>query len=188
MIEYIALPIIGGLIGWVTNYVAVQLLFRPVKKKKLLFFTLQGVIPKKKKILSKRLSKVVEDHFFTPEDLRDIMGSEEMRDNIIKSIKNYTNKIIKEKVPNMLQGPVLLALNNYLRNNKEKITEEVIKEVNTSFQEQSIAQKIEKKLHEISEKELNRIVRKAMRQELKHIEIMGGIIGFVIGGIQLILI
>jgi len=39
--------LLGAIAGWFTNKIAIYMLFHPVKKRRFLFFSLQGLIPKK---------------------------------------------------------------------------------------------------------------------------------------------
>ena len=49
------LPLIAALIGWLTNLIAVKMLFHPRKSINLGFFSVQGVFPKRQKALAKKL-------------------------------------------------------------------------------------------------------------------------------------
>ena len=60
VIEILAGPVIGGVIGYFTNYIAVKMLFRPLKPVKIGGRTLPftpGIIPKGKPRLAKALGK-----------------------------------------------------------------------------------------------------------------------------------
>ena len=48
MNQLILMTVVGTFIGWITNYIAIKLLFRPYKEINILGFKLQGVIPKRK--------------------------------------------------------------------------------------------------------------------------------------------
>ena len=48
---WITIPAIGGLIGWSTNWLAVKMIFLPVKPRRLLFFRLQGLVPRRQQAL-----------------------------------------------------------------------------------------------------------------------------------------
>ena len=51
--------LIGTLIGWFTNYLAIKLLFRPYKEMNFLFFKIQGLIPKRRAEISLNIADVV---------------------------------------------------------------------------------------------------------------------------------
>ena len=72
MLEYLMPPLIGAVIGYFTNYIAVKMLFRPRREVRLfgrrLPFT-PGAIPKNKPRLARTIGQVVSDTFFTEENL-----------------------------------------------------------------------------------------------------------------------
>ena len=55
----ILLPIIAALIGWLTNYLAVKMLFHPKLPLQVLGFSIQGVFPKRQKQLADKLGSLV---------------------------------------------------------------------------------------------------------------------------------
>jgi len=52
------LPFIAAIIGWVTNYLAIKMLFHPREKINLIFFSLQGIFPKRQKGLYRSKIKI----------------------------------------------------------------------------------------------------------------------------------
>ena len=42
---------IGAMIGWITNYLAIKMLFRPYKEINILGLKIQGLLPKRKQAL-----------------------------------------------------------------------------------------------------------------------------------------
>ena len=72
MWHYIIPPLIGAVIGYCTNYIAVKMLFRPRNEIKVLGHTLPftpGAIPKNKPRLAKAIGEVVETTFFGEETI-----------------------------------------------------------------------------------------------------------------------
>ena len=71
-LHYISGPLIGALIGYCTNYIAVKMLFHPYKEVKLFGLTLPftpGVIPKNKPRLARAIGRAVADVLLTKEDI-----------------------------------------------------------------------------------------------------------------------
>jgi hypothetical protein len=50
-------PVVGAVIGWLTNYVAIKLLFRPHVPFSLLGYQVQGVIPKRRKEIARSMAR-----------------------------------------------------------------------------------------------------------------------------------
>lgn len=71
-LHYLSGPLVGAIIGYFTNYIAVKMLFHPYKKVKLLGFTLPftpGVIPKNKPRLARAIAHAVSDVLLTKQDI-----------------------------------------------------------------------------------------------------------------------
>ncbi len=71
-LHYLSGPLIGALIGYCTNYIAVKMLFHPYKEVKVFGLTLPftpGVIPKNKPRLARAISRAVADVLLTKEDI-----------------------------------------------------------------------------------------------------------------------
>jgi uncharacterized membrane protein YheB (UPF0754 family) len=50
-----AVPFIGAFIGWITNWLAIKMLFHPRKPIKILFITFHGIFPKNKPRIAEKL-------------------------------------------------------------------------------------------------------------------------------------
>ena len=63
------LPFIAAGIGWVTNYLAVKMLFHPRKEVRVLGFQIQGVFPKRQTALAEKLGDLVSEELFSIEEV-----------------------------------------------------------------------------------------------------------------------
>lgn len=71
-LHYLSGPLVGAVIGYFTNYIAVKMLFHPYKEVKLFGLTLPftpGVIPKNKPRLARAIARAVSDVLLTKEDI-----------------------------------------------------------------------------------------------------------------------
>lgn len=96
MWKYIATPIIGAIIGYVTNWIAVKMLFRPRREirvwgKKLPFTP--GVIPRGQGRLARAVGDVVETQLLTPEYMSEKLLSEESE----KEFKNHVQILVDKQ-------------------------------------------------------------------------------------------
>lgn len=88
----IVTPLIGAGIGYVTNYVAVKMLFRPLKPVKIGNFQLPftpGIIPKEKDRLAKGISDIVGERLVTKEAIEQILFSQEVKTALQSKITNF---------------------------------------------------------------------------------------------------
>ena len=79
--SYLWGPLIGGIIGLITNGIAIRMLFRPLKPVKFLGHTLPftpGIIPKEKKRIAKSCGNVVGKVLINEKALSENLLSKEM--------------------------------------------------------------------------------------------------------------
>ena len=89
-------PLIGAVIGYFTNYLAVKMLFRPLRPVKIGSWTLPftpGVIPRGKARLARALGTAVGEHLLTKEDLEQMLLSDGVRQMVTGRIKEEIQKI-----------------------------------------------------------------------------------------------
>ncbi len=71
-LPYIIPPLLGGIIGYVTNYIAIRMLFRPLRAWRILGIRVPltpGIIPAKRGELAIRMGEMVGDHLLTADDV-----------------------------------------------------------------------------------------------------------------------
>ena len=75
---------VGAVIGYVTNYIAIKLLFKPYKPIKLSNITIfpQGVIPREKEALAKKVGNLVKEYILSEEEIKKIVTSDEVKKEI----------------------------------------------------------------------------------------------------------
>lgn len=99
MWHYIIPPLIGAVIGYCTNYIAVKMLFRPRNEIKVLGHTLPftpGAIPKNKPRLAKAIGEVVETTFFGEETVSAQFLSGEAEDNAVAQMVREMDRPISD--------------------------------------------------------------------------------------------
>jgi uncharacterized membrane protein YheB (UPF0754 family) len=191
VLTLLLLAIIGSFIGWVTNKIAIKMLFKPVNPIKILFFEIQGVFPKRQNEIAKSLGKVVENELVGLADIKENLMTDENINRLKEKLKEKFNKIIEENIP-----PVFLAMAGEQIN---LITEKFISEDNEFFKELfeefmssensvDIKKIVEEKINKMDFSMFEKILLELISKELSFIEYLGAILGFVIGIVQGIII
>jgi uncharacterized membrane protein YheB (UPF0754 family) len=127
ILRYAAGPILGAVIGFFTNWLAVKMLFRPYYPKKIgkwqLPFT-PGIIPKRKGALAKAVGKAVGEQLLTQEDLAKAITSEPAKENfcnfVVEKWQTLKTQSVEEVSTNLttseqaqdLQGKMTEAVAN----------------------------------------------------------------------------
>ena len=87
--RFLSGPLIGALIGYLTNWLAVKMLFRPRKALYIGKFHVPftpGVIPRRKGALAKALGKMVSEMLVRKEDLKESLCSESVSRTVAKTV------------------------------------------------------------------------------------------------------
>ena len=103
MFKYIAAPLIGALIGYCTNYIAVKMLFRPRHEKYIFGHKVPltpGAIPKGKSRLAKSVGDVISNHLVTSKDIESKALDSEAENAVVARVIN----ILKLDIDNGLRA------------------------------------------------------------------------------------
>lgn len=195
MIIYILVPLLSALIGWLTNYVAIRMLFRPYKPIKMGFFVLHGLIPKRHEALARQIAKTVEMHLVNADD---IIGNLTEAKNLEK-IRSFLDEKIETFINTRLFtfNPMIAAfINDEIKQEIKRILVEELVELfpliikqwgDVLDQSLDIEKMVFEKISGFDLHQLESIILSIAGKELKAIEVWGAVIGFLIGLIQLLL-
>ena len=190
IIRILILAIIGGLIGYITNVIAIKLIFRPINPIKIpkLNIEIIGMIPKRKTEIATNIAKVVEEQFISVDEITDNIITEQDKQHIIDYIKVRVKLILSEKmtlipstIRNLVQNYVSEIIEDEIREGIDELSEEMIIKTKNRI---NIKEIIEDKINELDLYELETIILQIVKNELRHIEVLGLILGFFIGIVQ----
>ncbi|HEY8421900.1 MAG TPA: DUF445 family protein [Thermoclostridium sp.] len=194
IVKLLLLAAVGGFIGWITNYIAIKLLFRPYKPVKLLFgYKLQGVIPARKPELAVSIGNVIEKQLLAPEEILTNLVSDKDINVLKEAIVTNVIKILKDKLPGFLHGftdkTIKKQLESFMEKDGERYIREMINNMITGAAGNiKISEMVVEKINGLDLVSFESIVLSVVNKELKHIEYLGGILGFMIGLLQGIIV
>lgn len=113
--KFIIPIVVGAIIGYVTNWLAIKMLFRPYNKKKFLGVDIPftpGVIPKEKSRIAKSVGETIGEHLLSPEIVASALSGEKAKDQIEAWFKDNINRL-KEYDRSIKDTVISLAGNNY---------------------------------------------------------------------------
>ncbi|WP_282192394.1 DUF445 domain-containing protein [Romboutsia ilealis] len=190
IIRILILAIIGGLIGYITNVIAIKLIFRPINPIKVPIFNIEiiGMIPKRKKEIAINIGRIVEEQFLSIDEITNNLVTEQDKEYIIDYIKVKIKRILNEKmvlipstIRSLVQNYISEIIEDEIREGIDELCEEMIAKASNRI---NIKEIIENKINELDLYELEIIILQIVKNELRHIEILGLILGFFIGIVQ----
>jgi len=190
IIRILILAVIGGLIGYITNVIAIKLIFRPINPIKIPILNIEiiGMIPKRKLEIASNVAQVIEEQFFCFDDIIENIITEQDKQNIIDYIKVRIKLVLNEKL-GLIPSSIRALVQNYIseiiedeiRCGVDELSEELIIKANNRI---NIKEIVENKINELDLYELETIILQIIKNELKQIEVLGLILGFFIGIVQ----
>ena len=190
--KLVIMVIISAAIGWITNWVAIKMLFRPHNEINLGLFKIQGLIPKRRAEIGVGIADVIQNELISIKDVIANIDREEFSkrlNDLIDDVleKNLKTKV-KEKFPVMqmffsdkMAKDVSNTIKGIVMENQEKIFE-----IFSNYAEENIdfSTIIKDKISNFSLDKLEEIINGLAKKELKHIEVIGAILGAFIGLVQ----
>lgn len=182
------IPFISALIGWFTNYLAVKMIFRPKEEINILGIKIQGLIPKRKHDLAEKIGETVEKELISHQDIHDAVNTEDFREEILNSVMTAIDKFINEKlgsnpiVAMMLSGDAATSIKDMLKGELRGILPDMMENMFEKVESRLNFKEIVKgKIDDFELDKLEQIIYNIAAKELKAIEILGGVLGFIIG-------
>ena len=192
MKQLLVMVLISGAIGWITNWVAIKMLFRPHKEINFGLFKIQGLIPKRKAEIGTGIASIIQNELISVKDVISNIDREEFSKRLNSLIDDVLDKNLKKKVKEkfpLLQmffsDKVAKDVGNTIKDivmeNQEKIFE-----IFSNYAEENIDFEviISDKISNFSLDKLEEIITLLAKKELKHIEVIGAVLGVLIGAIQ----
>ncbi|MDF1644170.1 MAG: DUF445 family protein [Pseudomonadales bacterium] len=182
---YVLPPIVGAIIGAVTNDVAIRMLFRPYAARyigKLRVPFTPGLIPRERHHISESIADTFVAHVFSNNDVAELF----LTDSVKEQLKTKVDELLGQlgsllKINDAMLGMAKTMAGNYMITEIGKIAEHV------GDDSDEIKQRIQEKIDELDVATLEELVMGFSRKQFRHITWFGALLGFMIGVVQVLL-
>ncbi|MCB9872021.1 MAG: DUF445 family protein [Planctomycetes bacterium] len=184
---WLAIPAVGGVIGYVTNRLAVRMLFRPVKPVRILGLRLQGLIPRRQADIAKSIGHVVGTHLLRHDDIARGLS----RLDLEKLVGDALDTGLAPKIAELRGLPLIggFLTDDRIQDLRRSVLKGVMANKERLFASLEKALESDLDVHELVESKvaafpvhtLEDLVLQVARRELRAIEILGGVLGVIIG-------
>lgn len=141
---YIIAPLLGGVIGYITNDIAIRMLFRPHKAKYIMGvhvpFT-PGIIPKEKGRIADAIGGVISENLMNKDVLERYLLSEEMVGKVhlaveeFIEIQKHNQETVKEFLGHYLSDDEIATIS-------QNVNESITKQTYTKLSDASVGEKV----------------------------------------------
>lgn len=191
----VLIPIISALIGWFTNWIAIKMLFHPKIPIKIVGITFQGIFPKKQKQFAEILGKVVSNELLSFKEIEEKISNPNNVQKIMPLVEEHIDNFLRVKLTQQMPMISIFIGNKTIEQLKTVfITElqELFPKVMSNYMgklqnDLDLEKIVTEKVNNFSSDKLEDILNSIMKKELKFVEILGGILGFIIGIFQVLI-
>jgi len=191
----VLIPIISAFIGWFTNWIAIKMLFHPKEPKKILGITFHGIFPKRQQQFAEKLGKLVSSELLSFNEIEQKITSPENVNKLMPFVESKVDEFLRIKlsdvfpVISMFIGEnTILQLKGIFMDELKVIFPQVINNHMKHLESQLDLEKIvAEKVAGFSSDKLESILNQIMSKEFRVVEIIGGVLGFIIGLLQVLI-
>ncbi|KIC90093.1 DUF445 domain-containing protein [Flavihumibacter sp. ZG627] len=186
------IPVISAFIGWFTNWIAIKMLFHPREPKKFLGLTIQGIFPKRQQQFAEKLGKLVSEELLSFKDISHKITDPSNLDQLLPHVEDHIDNFLKVKLKESMPVVGMFIGDKTVGQLKAVFVEELrelfptlMERYMVSLQEQLDLEKIVvDKVSSFSSDKLEEILLQIMAKEFRFVEILGGVVGLLIGMVQ----
>jgi uncharacterized membrane protein YheB (UPF0754 family) len=189
------IPVISAFIGWVTNWVAIKMLFHPREPKRILGVTFHGIFPKRQKQFAEKLGKLVSAEFLSFDDIEQKISDPENLKKIMPMIEKHVDDFLRTRLSQEMPVISMFIGDKTITNLKkmfmveiESLFPPVMKQYAVNLKsELDLEQIVIQKVAAFSSDKLEDILYQIMSKEFRFVEVIGAVIGFIIGALQVLI-
>ncbi len=191
----ILIPFISAFIGWFTNWIAIKMLFHPKTPRRILGITFHGIFPKRQKVFAQHLGKLVSNELISFKEIEEKITSSENLQKVMPLVDKHIDEFLKTKLSatmpmlSMFIGDKTIAqLKEVFMAELELLFPDLMKNYMGTLQQQLDLEKIvQEKVESFSSDKLEQILNTIMSNEFRFVEIIGAVLGFIIGLLQVLI-
>ena len=183
----VTFPLVGAAIGWCTNFLAIKMLFHPRKPLRLPGLRIQGLLPRRQGDLAEKIGETVADEILSAAEISSLLGRIHWREEVEGIVASIIGRDLVPRSMQMLPGVSLL-----LQQVQDRLTDRILEALDSHMDaivarfhdELDIKAMVVEKIAGLDLADLEKLVFRLVARELRHIELVGGILGFVVGLVQ----
>jgi uncharacterized membrane protein YheB (UPF0754 family) len=186
------LPIVGGIVGLGTNYLAIQMIFRPMEPRRVGPLSFQGLFPKRQRQIAADYGRIAACEILTPKNLLRLLTEGETGTRIARVVLQRVSEAIDAQAPTISALTGSEVTQEQLDLIKWRLVERVARdypEVEPEIEQYlertfDVGGQVESKLAALSKPEFERLLRGLFEQDEWILITIGGALGLAVGFLQ----
>jgi uncharacterized membrane protein YheB (UPF0754 family) len=188
----LSIPLISAFIGWFTNWIAIKMLFHPRLPVMVLGITFQGIFPKRQHQFAQKLGKLVSEELLSFKDIEAKITDGGNLKQVMPIVETHIDNFLRNKLASEMPIISMFIGDKTIEQLKSvfmKELESLFPVLMTSYMDKlrhelDLEAIVTEKVSNFSSDKLEEILQSIMSKEFKFIEIIGAVLGFLIGILQ----
>jgi len=185
------LPLGGFVVGFLTNWIAINLIFRPLRPRRILFWKVQGLFLRRQPEISDVWARLVAEELITVEKVADAMINGRHGDRTRAIIQKHLRPLLDNSVIMKLTAQVTVGMTGYT-DLKKAMNQKAVLATSDVFSDPAfnrerapvVAGVLAQQMKALGPEEFQDILRPAFREEELQLMLVGGVLGMLAGAMQ----
>jgi uncharacterized membrane protein YheB (UPF0754 family) len=187
------IPFISAFIHWLTIRMALKLLFHPRQPKRVLGFTLQGVFPKKQRQIAESLGRIVGQELLSFTDIEQAITDPENVRRILPLVEEHIDHFLRHKLKEAMPmvslfigDKTIAQLKAVFMKELEELFPVILKNYVAHLRDDlDLERMVVDKIAGFSNDRLETMLNEFLTKEFRFVEVIGAVLGFLIGLMQI---
>ena len=186
------IPVISGFIGWITNLVAIKMLFHPREPLRVFGFEMQGIFPKRQQQFAQKLGKLVSEELLSFSEIENKITHPDNLGKIMPVVEAHIDDFLRNRLSDVfpvismfIGDKTISQLKGHFMKELETLFPVLMQRYMKNLQsELDLERIVVDKVSGFSSDKLEEILMSIMAKEFRFVEVLGGVLGFLIGLLQ----
>lgn len=187
------LPAFGGFVGFFSDWIALQMMFRPLNPKKILGFNVQGLFIKRQNEVAADYATLISMQLLNSRNLLEELFSGTHSDRVIELINRHVKQeidaqagIVRPLVVYALGGAKYQSLKEHVAQRLIQQLPETMKHIESYAEDaMDIRNTLVTRMQQLSPEEFEGMLRPAFKEDEWSLIMVGAVLGFLVGEMQI---
>ena len=187
------LPAFGGFVGFFSDWMALQMMFRPLQPKKVMGFTMQGLFIKRQNEVAADYAALISKQLLTSGNMMEELFTGTHSDKVIELVGRYVKQEIDQQA-GIIKPLVVYAMGGQkYQNLKEQVAKRIMTQLPETMKHiesyaedaMDIRNTLVTRMQQLTPEEFEGMLRPAFKEDEWTLIIVGAVLGFLVGEMQI---
>jgi uncharacterized membrane protein YheB (UPF0754 family) len=186
------MPLFGFIVGWISDYLAITMLFEPIKPRKVLWWTIHGNLHRNRAQITREYAQIMANDLFSPEVMFNAMITGPSSDRIFALITQEISRMIDEEAGGATPLVQVAVGSKRYQAAKDTVAQRVLERlpdssasgVSYAAEVLDVENTVRAKMNQLTSEQFESIMRPVFKDDEWLVIMLGAVVGAVGGELQ----